>query len=98
MALFVVTCTDKPGALEVRLANRPAHLDYVRALGPKIRAAGPFLDGEDKPAGSILICDVADRAALDALLAADPYAQAGLFASVDVKPFRWVIGAPADLQ
>ena len=27
--LFAITCQDKPGALDLRLATRPVHLEYL---------------------------------------------------------------------
>ena len=95
--LFMVHATDKPGALDIRLANRPAHLDWLTAAGAAIKAAGPWLGGDDKPAGSLLIVEMESRAALDAWLAQDPYAIAGLFQSVEAAPYKWVFNPPADL-
>lgn len=92
--LFVIHTRDKAGALDLRLANRQAHLDWLQEAGDLIKAAGPWLDGSDKPAGSLLIVEMADRAALDAWLKEDPYAKAGLFDSVEAAPFKWVINAP----
>ena len=58
-------------ATERRLAARPAHREWLTGLKSEGRLvqAGPFEDGE----GSLLVLDVADTAALDALLAQDPY-------------------------
>jgi uncharacterized protein YciI len=48
------------------------------------------LDPEGKPCGSLLVVDVADRRAAETFAAGDPYAQAGLFESVVIRPFRTV--------
>jgi uncharacterized protein YciI len=92
MALFALLCTDKPDSLELRLATRPTHLDYLTGLGATLKLAGPTLDGDDKPNGSLLIVEADDIAAARALADNDPYAKAGLFASVEVKPWRQVFG------
>lgn len=92
MPLFVLTCIDKPNALEVRLGVRDAHLAYVRGSG-LVKIGGPFLDEQGGMAGSMLIIEVADLAAARAFSAADPYAQAGLFESVDVRPFKLTLGS-----
>jgi len=41
--------------------------------------------------GSLIIVDCEDMAAARSLAATDPYAQAGLFASVTIKPWRKVL-------
>ena len=60
-----------------------------------LKFAGPFLDEEGKPNGSLVVVEAADKAAAAAISAADPYAKAGLFAEVDIKPWTWVFNNPA---
>ena len=91
--LFAAICLDKPGSLDFRLSTRPAHLDFLNAHATRIKLGGPFLDAEERPIGSLLILECADLAAAQALLDKDPYAKAGLFASVELRPFRRVVGA-----
>jgi uncharacterized protein YciI len=88
---FVLICRDKPGALQVRMDNRPAHLAYLEATGV-VFLAGPLLDDEGKPTGSMIVLDVADKAEADAWAAGDPYAKAGLFEAVTVQAWRKVVG------
>lgn len=90
--LYAFICHDKPGALEIRMANRPAHLAWLEAT-PGVYLAGPLLDAEDKPCGSILMVEHPDLAAAEAWGETDPYVKAGLFAAVEVKAWRKVIGA-----
>ncbi len=94
--LFALICTDNPGALAIRKANRPAHLEYLQQLDPRVKAAGPFLteDGAE-PRGSLVIVEAASITAARAIADADPYARAGLFQSVDIRAWSWVIGNPA---
>ena len=83
---------DKPGGIEVRKANRDAHVAHLRQHIDNIVVAGPLLsDDGASMIGSLIVVDFADRAALDAFLAADPYAKAGLFQSVTVTPWRKVL-------
>ncbi len=87
---------DKPGALPIRLDNRPAHLAYLADNAAAIRIAGPYLDeASGEPRGSMLIVEADSLEAATALLARDPYAIAGLFAEVEIRPWRWVVGVPA---
>jgi uncharacterized protein YciI len=90
--LFVAVCLDKPGGLETRLETRPAHLAWLEGLGARLKLAGPFLK-DDRPVGSMLIAEAEDEADAAKLFAGDPYIAAGLFASVDVRPWRLVKGA-----
>lgn len=84
-----VICRDKAGALETRMANRPDHLAYLEAS--KVLFAGPFIENGG-PVGSLVVIEVDDIAAAEAWAAADPYAKAGLFESVEVREWRKVIG------
>ncbi|WP_133612052.1 YciI family protein [Dongia mobilis] len=84
---FMIYCLDKPDHLEVRLANRPAHVEHLIAHESHLITGGPLLDGE-KMIGSLLVVDFATREEVDAFLAADPYAKADLFQSVTVRPYK----------
>jgi uncharacterized protein YciI len=88
--LFAITCTDKPGKLALRMETRPAHLDHLAAHQGQLLLVGPLLDMEGKPCGSLLVIEAEHRETAEAFAAADPYALAGLFESVVVRPFRAV--------
>ncbi|MEQ8433235.1 MAG: YciI family protein [Oceanicaulis sp.] len=96
--LFAVTCTDRAGALQLRLDNREAHLAWAGADDSPVKMGGPLLDGEGRPAGSLLIVEAADEAALRDILAQDPYAKAELFGEVFWMPFKWTLKAPEGLS
>ncbi len=83
-------CIDKAGALQLRLDTRAAHLDYIAATGV-VEMAGPFLEA-GAMVGSLVVLNVDDLAAAQAWAAGDPYAKAGLFASVDIREWKKVIG------
>ena len=91
--LFAVHCLDKPGHGQTRLANRPAHVAYMMGFKDRLTLLGPLLGGEDGTAmvGSLIVIDLADRAAVTEFLAGDPYGQAGLFESVIVRAFKQVL-------
>ncbi len=82
---------DKPGALQIRLDTRTAHLDYIKATGV-VEMAGPLLDEAGQMCGSLIILDVADMAAAQTWADHDPYAKAGLFATVTLTEWKKVIG------
>jgi len=92
--LFVATCTDRPDSMAKRLASRPAHLAYLASLGARVKAAGALLTRDQRSVvGSMIVFEGESADEVAALCANDPYALAGLFASVDVKPWRQAIGA-----
>lgn len=93
MALFVLTCLDRPGAFALRLSVREDHLAFVRAKGAVVKLGGPFLDAAGEMAGSMLIIEAPDMAAAEAFAAEDPYGRAGLFETVTIRPYRVTVGA-----
>jgi uncharacterized protein len=84
-------CIDKPGALQLRLDNRPAHVEHLKSSGV-VELAGPFLDEAGAMTGSLIVLEVPDLDAARAWAAADPYAKAGLFESVAIREWKKVIG------
>ncbi|MGY6411883.1 MAG: YciI family protein [Alkalilacustris sp.] len=90
MPHFALICLDKPDAQALRKDTREAHLAYVAETGV-VTQAGPFLDDGEAMIGSLIILDVSDRSAAEAWAAADPYARAGLFASVTIHRWKKVI-------
>lgn len=94
MPLFVITCTDREGTLEKRLAVRPQHLARLEKLdaeGRVIVAGAMPKDRENLQAGfygSTLILDFDSREELDAWLADEPFLKEGIYADIDVKPFN----------
>lgn len=93
--LFAIYCLDKAGHGALRAANRAAHLDYLRANEAHIIVVGPLLDDSgENPIGSLLVMDFESRTAAEDFADGDPYAKAGLFESVTIRPWRKVF--PAD--
>ncbi len=82
---------DKPGALQIRLDTREAHLAYIKETGV-VEMAGPFLDEAGRMCGSMIVMDVADLAAARAWAENDPYNKAGLFSDVRIQEWKKVIG------
>jgi uncharacterized protein YciI len=89
---YVLICEDRKDSLEVRLGNRDKHLAYLGELGDRVSLAGPMLsdDGESM-VGSMLIIEAESADEIEAIAAGDPYALAGLFEKVTIRPFRQVI-------
>lgn len=87
---FVVTALDKDGALEVRKANRDAHLAFLADNAAQVKIGGPLLDG-DAMIGSLLIVEADSKEAVKTMLANDPYAKADLFQDVSIRPWKWAV-------
>lgn len=87
---FAVICRDKPGHLEVRQANRAAHLAYIDTTGI-VEMAGPFIE-EGKMCGTLLVLQADSLDEARQWVAGDPYGKAGLFESVSVTEWKKVIG------
>lgn len=89
--LIALRAIDKAGALQTRLENRAAHVEYLKSTGV-VAMAGPLLDDAGEMCGSLIILDVADMAAAEAFADGDPYGKAGLFESVTLDAWNKVIG------
>jgi uncharacterized protein YciI len=88
---YALICLDKPNALQTRVENRPAHLEHLQSTGV-VEQAGPFIDAAGQMCGSLIVLNVGSKAEAEAWAAADPYAKAGLFASVMIQEWKRVIG------
>lgn len=86
---FAIYCLDKPDSTSLRAQARPAHLEYATRHAGRIVLAGPMLsdDGKDM-VGSLFVVDFPDKAAVERFTLEDPYRKAGLFRSVEIRPFR----------
>lgn len=96
---YAIVGSDEPDSLERRTANRGAHLARLEALqnDGRLLVAGPFpaIDNEDPGtagfSGSLIVAEFESlEAALD-WAEADPYRLAGVYQTIDVRPFRKVL-------
>ena len=93
--LYAVICTDKPNSLGVRKAIRPSHVEYLQSLGDTLVLAGPFTEADGATMnGSLIMVEAASLEAAHAIAAGDPFAKAGLFAVVEIRPWLWTMNAP----
>ena len=88
--LIALIARDTPGALNIRKANREAHLAYIKETGV-VTQAGPLLDDAGEMIGSLVILQVQDMAEAQVWADNDPYAKAGLFDSVELIEWKKVI-------
>ncbi len=96
---YAIIAEDAPDTLAARRAARPAHLKRIQALvdAGRVLLAGPHpaLDtsdpGEAGFSGSLIVAEFDSLTDAEAWAAGDPYTEAGVFASVTVKPFLPVL-------
>ncbi|EEY91831.1 hypothetical protein HMPREF0026_02568 [Acinetobacter junii SH205] len=94
MPYFVLTCTDREGTLEKRLATRPQHLKRLQKLDDEGRliAAGAHPKDPNNPQagflGSTIIVEFDSREALDAWIQDEPFLKEGIYADIEVKLFN----------
>jgi len=96
---YAIRGTDVPNSLDKRKAARSAHiarLEKLRDAG-RLLLSGPFpaIDAEDPgPAGftgSLIVAEFDSLEEARAWAQADPYVEAGVYATVEVQPFRKVL-------
>jgi len=96
---YSIYASDIENSLDARLAARPAHLERLHSLVDQGRllAAGPnpAVDSEDPgPAGftgSLIIAEFDSLEEAQSWADSDPYVAAGVYASVEVKPYKRVL-------
>ncbi len=93
---YVIVAQDRPDSLDKRVENRPEHLARLQLLQEQGRLllAGPFpaIDSVDPGSagysGSLIVAEFDSLEAATAWADADPFVTAGVYADVQVKPFR----------
>ncbi len=99
MMWYVILGRDAAGSLAARREARPRHLERLQALEAEGRLllAGPLpaIDAEDPgPAGftgSLIVARFPSLEEATAWAEADPYRAAGVYAAMEVYPFRKVL-------
>lgn len=99
MNLYVVYRLDRTDgqAAAIRAATRPAHRDYMAQYAARVRLGGPVLDAAGQGCGGLMVIEAESEEAVRAMVRNDPFELAGLSARIDIYPFRWQTGRPADL-
>lgn len=96
---YLILGEDVPASLARRKAARPAHLarlEQLRGEG-RLLLAGPLpaVDAEDPGAagftGSAIVAEFDSLAAAETWAQADPYVAEGVYARVQVRPFKKVL-------
>jgi uncharacterized protein YciI len=96
--LYSIVGSDVEGSLPLRKSARAAHLARLEVLQHEGRLVlagpNPSIDSNDPGeagfTGSLIVAEFENLVAAQAWADADPYVDAGVYASVIVKPFKQV--------
>lgn len=92
MSLYVIVAHDHPGMSGVRMEKLKAHLAHIEATMETLAVAGPMRDADGQIVGSLLVVHADSEAGARALLESDPYYNAGIWASIEVRAFHAAAG------
>jgi uncharacterized protein YciI len=85
---FTVYCLDHDGMVERRLSHYEAHKAYLATASMKTVMSGPLLAGDQQTMiGSFFLYEADDIAEVLAFNKNDPFNAAGIWKSVDIRPF-----------
>ena len=97
--LYVIMSKDVENSLPLRLSVRPAHIERLNVLRDEGRLilAGPLpaIDSNDPGDagfhGSLIVAEFDCLQDAQTWAEADPYVEAGVYADIQVKPFKKVL-------
>ena len=92
MPFFAMIGHDGPRGAELRKVHRQAHLDRLEPLSSdgRVLHAGPLLDDDGNPVGSLVVFEAPDLAAARSQAQGDPYVVEGVFERLEVFETRVV--------
>tara|TARA_X000000950_G_scaffold247246_1_gene305420 strand:- start:14 stop:289 length:276 start_codon:yes stop_codon:yes gene_type:complete len=90
MMPFAILSYDKENHQEIRKKNRDDHLSYLKKFEKNLILAGPILNTDKSPIGSIIILSLNAPNEIENFIENDPYKKAGLFRETKVLNFKKV--------
>eukprot|EP00189_Rhodosorus_marinus_P005439 CAMPEP_0113964194 /NCGR_PEP_ID=MMETSP0011_2-20120614/6988_1 /TAXON_ID=101924 /ORGANISM="Rhodosorus marinus" /LENGTH=202 /DNA_ID=CAMNT_0000976437 /DNA_START=230 /DNA_END=838 /DNA_ORIENTATION=- /assembly_acc=CAM_ASM_000156 len=89
--IYVIICSDRDGAKDLRAEVRPKHLEWWKSSGRK-GFIGPFPAADGSGAvGSMIITEGKSEEEVTDWSKSDPYNVAGVFESVEIYPMSTVL-------
>lgn len=86
---YVVHCLDYEGAVAKRLEHYEEHKAYLSTAPVKTIVSGPLLADDNKTMiGSCFLLEADSLAEVEAFNRNDPFAKAGLWERVSIRPFN----------
>lgn len=93
--LFAVRFHDQPGAGDRRRQLLQAHLEWVAAHQDAVRVAGSLRDEPGgTPVGGLWVVRAPSKAAVEALIATDPFTTGGLRAGWEIHHWSKALPQP----
>jgi uncharacterized protein YciI len=87
---FLVIGHGRPNAAAARDELVEDHRRYLDEYRERFIARGPLLsDDGNEWVGSAMLVELGSRAAVDAMLANEPYTEAGLYTSIEIHDWRF---------
>ena len=87
--LYIIYQEDRSDGAPIRAAQREAHFAYLKKHRDVVVLGGALLDDDGVTrTGSVLVINVAGRAAADAFSENEPFRKAGLFSTVKISRMR----------
>lgn len=88
---YLITCKDKKNSLNLRLLTREKHIKYLKIIKKKLILAGPILDKNNDPKGTVLIIDFDKLSDVKKFVNNDPYSKVNLFREVKIVKFKKIL-------
>lgn len=97
---YSIYALDKDGMAETRAANRPDHRERLRSHDHPVQVhiGGPLLNDVGGMIGTLLIVEADGIEDVRRFVEGDPYNAAGVYASVEIRPFHWGLGLPEEKE
>ena len=76
------------GDAALRETKRPEHIAYRKALGDSLLLAGPLLNEDDVPVGSVVIVTAENLDDAMRIVQGDPFVLEGLLECLTIEPMR----------
>ena len=91
--LFAVKARFRPGTEERRASLAADFGQHIRQPLLHIRLVGGLFDGDGRRAGVLMLMEADGREQLDHFVMQSPYAEAGLYQSIDVDELQIEAGS-----
>ena len=88
--LYSIYCYDKNDSFERRRSLRNDHISYLKKFEKQIVLAGPLLNENEEPLGSLLILNFLSKREAETFSKNDPYFLGGLFKKIEIFKFKKV--------